>query len=80
MSKVWPSNGVVKVNSPKCADCGGVGQITWDGVWLCKDCEAVRMRCKNFNCKNPSGKVDIQTRKEGTKFWECPDCGCIGDL
>jgi len=38
------------------------------------------MRCKNFNCQNPSGKVDIQTRKDGTQFWECPDCGCMGDL
>ena len=35
------------------------------------------MRCKNFNCQNPSGKVDIQTRKDSTQFWECPDCGCI---
>ena len=38
------------------------------------------MRCKNFNCQNPSGKVDIKTRKDSTQFWECPDCGCMGDL
>ena len=33
-----------KRKMPKCVDCGKDGQITWDGIWLCKSCEIKRLK------------------------------------
>lgn len=29
---------------PKCTDCGKDAAITWDGVWLCIQCENRRLK------------------------------------
>lgn len=29
---------------PKCVDCKQKAEITWDGTWLCRKCEEIRLR------------------------------------